>query len=69
MRRRGFSVCAMAALFATTAGAQTPTARTVAVAEVRRLESALADDSMEGRLTGSPGGARAASMNREIVSV
>jgi hypothetical protein len=32
----------------------------IAVAEVKRLESALADDSMEGRLTGSPGGARAA---------
>jgi hypothetical protein len=40
--------------------AQSPTTSSVSVAEVRRMESALADDSMEGRLTGSPGGARAA---------
>ena len=40
--------------------AQTEPQRTIGVAEVRRLESALADDSMEGRLTGAPGGARAA---------
>ena len=32
----------------------------VTAADVRRMESALADDSMEGRLTGTAGGARAA---------
>ncbi|MEO6210406.1 MAG: M20/M25/M40 family metallo-hydrolase [Gemmatimonadaceae bacterium] len=32
----------------------------VSAADIRRMESALADDSMEGRLTGTPGGARAA---------
>jgi Zn-dependent M28 family amino/carboxypeptidase len=40
--------------------AQSPAARTIAESEVRRMESALADDSMEGRLTGSAGGDRAA---------
>ncbi|MEP7086771.1 MAG: M20/M25/M40 family metallo-hydrolase [Gemmatimonadota bacterium] len=40
--------------------AQSGAAKTITEAEVRRLESALADDSMEGRLTGTPGGARAA---------
>ncbi len=40
--------------------AQSGAAPGVSSAAVRRLESALADDSMEGRLTGSPGGARAA---------
>jgi hypothetical protein len=40
--------------------AQSENQRAIGVAEVRRLESALADDSMEGRLTGAPGGARAA---------
>ena len=40
--------------------AQSGAAPSVSSAAVRRLESALADDSMEGRLTGSPGGARAA---------
>jgi hypothetical protein len=42
------------------ARAQAGAAPKVSSATVRRLESALADDSMEGRLTGSPGGARAA---------
>jgi hypothetical protein len=42
------------------ARAQAGVAPKVSSATVRRLESALADDSMEGRLTGSPGGARAA---------
>jgi hypothetical protein len=42
------------------ARAQAGVAPKVSRATVRRLESALADDSMEGRLTGSPGGARAA---------
>jgi hypothetical protein len=40
--------------------AQSSAAPKVSITQVRRLESALADDSMEGRLTGSPGGARAA---------
>lgn len=40
--------------------AQTDAQRTISVAEARRLESALADDSMEGRLTGARGGTRAA---------
>ncbi len=35
-------------------------AKAISQVEVRRLEAALADDSMEGRLTGAPGGARAA---------
>jgi Zn-dependent M28 family amino/carboxypeptidase len=41
-------------------GAQAKVTPAISAAEVRRLESALADDSMEGRLTGAPGGARAA---------
>ncbi|MBK5187392.1 MAG: M20/M25/M40 family metallo-hydrolase [Gemmatimonadaceae bacterium] len=45
---------------APTAPAQTSGPVRVTLGQVRRLESALADDSMEGRLTGSPGGARAA---------
>jgi hypothetical protein len=49
--------------------AQTNATRTIAVAEVRRLESALADDSMEGRLTGAPGGARAARFIAHEMSV
>ena len=40
--------------------AQSASGAKVSIAQVRRLESALADDSMEGRLTGSRGGARAA---------
>jgi hypothetical protein len=40
--------------------AQKTARRAVDAAEVRRLESALADDSMEGRLTGASGGTRAA---------
>ena len=40
--------------------AQAGAPKTIGVAEVRRLETALADDSMEGRLTGSPGGTRSA---------
>src|SRR6185437_12434962 len=40
--------------------AQSHAAGTVSGADVRRLESALADDSMQGRLTGTAGGARAA---------
>jgi Zn-dependent M28 family amino/carboxypeptidase len=40
--------------------AQSSGAPKVSIAEVRRLESALADDSMEGRLTGASGGTRAA---------
>jgi Zn-dependent M28 family amino/carboxypeptidase len=42
------------------ARAQSGALSKVRSAEVRRLESALADDSMEGRLTGSAGEARAA---------
>ena len=42
------------------APAQSAAAPRVSSGAVRRLESALADDSMEGRLTGSPGGTRAA---------
>ncbi|MBA2628116.1 MAG: M20/M25/M40 family metallo-hydrolase [Gemmatimonadales bacterium] len=37
-----------------------PTSRPASEADVRRLLSALADDSMAGRTTGSPGAARAA---------
>jgi len=51
---------ALLAIAATSSRAQSGTPPTIGVAEVRRLESALADDSMEGRLTGSPGGTRAA---------
>ena len=52
----------LAALAVTPAAlsAQSAAAPKVSIAEVRRLESALADDSMQGRLTGAPGGARAA---------
>ena len=59
---RGRLLGALAA-FAFASGAlraQSAAAPKVPIAQVRRLESALADDSMEGRLTGSRGGARAA---------
>lgn len=49
---------AIAMLFARGLSAQAP--GVVSQSDVRRLETALADDSMEGRLTGTPGGARAA---------
>lgn len=54
------SVIATLAITPLSARAQSGAVPTVRSAEVHRLESALADDSMEGRLTGSPGGARAA---------
>ncbi|MEO8563816.1 MAG: M20/M25/M40 family metallo-hydrolase [bacterium] len=49
---------AIAVLCARGLSGQAPAA--VGESEVRRLETALADDSMEGRLTGTAGGARAA---------
>jgi hypothetical protein len=49
-----------AVLLPAAAPAQSHLTTEVSAAVVRRLESALADDSMEGRLTGSPGGAKAA---------
>ena len=49
-----------AMLLPVAARAQSHPAPAVSAESVRRLESALADDSMEGRLTGSRGGARAA---------
>jgi len=60
MTRRCCLVVAAIALASLPALAQAGAARTISATEVHRLESALADDSMEGRLTGSPGGARAA---------
>lgn len=60
MMRRCCSVAAVLALAALSVHAQGGAARTIGAAEVHRLESALADDSMEGRLTGAPGGTRAA---------
>ncbi|MDQ2767941.1 MAG: M20/M25/M40 family metallo-hydrolase [Gemmatimonadota bacterium] len=60
MRRLCGSVLAALAFVSPPSFAQVGAPRTIAAAEVRRLESALADDSMEGRLTGAPGGARAA---------
>jgi len=47
-------------LVSTAALAQARPAPSVSGADVRRVEYALADDSMEGRLTGTEGGARAA---------
>jgi Zn-dependent M28 family amino/carboxypeptidase len=60
MIQRSISVIAAVMLAAPPSIAQSDAPRTIAATEVRRLESALADDSMEGRLTGSPGGSRAA---------
>jgi len=60
MMRRCCLVVAAMALASFPTLAQSGAGRTISAAEVRRLESALADDSMEGRLTGSRGGARAA---------
>ena len=59
---RAFVIATFAALAIApvTSRAQSGATAKVRSSEVRRLESALADDSMEGRLTGSPGGARAA---------
>ena len=59
MRRCCLEVAAIA-LASFSALAQSGAGKTISAAEVHRRESALADDSMEGRLTGSPGGARAA---------
>ena len=59
MRIQLLAAVLLAALTMPAASAQTP-ATAVSEAQVRRLESALADDSMQGRLTGSEGGARAA---------
>jgi Zn-dependent M28 family amino/carboxypeptidase len=56
--RRWFVVAAVT--MASRAVAQTAAPQAVSMSEVRRLEAALANDSMQGRLTGSPGGARAA---------
>jgi Zn-dependent M28 family amino/carboxypeptidase len=60
MRHRFAQALAALVFVASAAHAQADASRTIGVADVRRLESALADDSMEGRLTGSPGGMRAA---------
>jgi Zn-dependent M28 family amino/carboxypeptidase len=60
VRPRVFGVIAALAIVSPGVRAQAAAPPKVRIAEVRRLESALADDSMEGRLTGSPGGARAA---------
>src|SRR4051812_39192217 len=60
MRRNVFGVLVLLALCPLPALAQSVAAPVVPEAEVERLESALADDSMQGRLTGSSGGARAA---------
>jgi hypothetical protein len=60
VRRLVFGVIAALAIVSPGVRAQAAAPPKVRIAEVRRLESALADDSMEGRLTGSPGGARAA---------
>ena len=60
MRRCTLAALAALSVASQSSLAQSETQRTVGVAEVRRLESALADDSMEGRLTGAPGGARGA---------
>ena len=59
---REFVIGALAALVIApvSSRAQSAGPPKVSMAQVRRLESALADDSMEGRLTGSRGGARAA---------
>jgi Zn-dependent M28 family amino/carboxypeptidase len=56
----GFAPLAGVLLLAAHLFAQNPVSASVSQAAVRRLESALADDSMEGRLTGTRGGARAA---------
>jgi hypothetical protein len=60
MRRVCISLLAALAIASPPSRAQSGVPGIIGVAEVRRLESALADDSMEGRLTGSAGGARAA---------
>jgi Peptidase family M28 len=60
MIRRCYCLVAAMALASLPAHAQSGARRTISAAEVHRLEFALADDSMEGRLTGSAGGARAA---------
>jgi Zn-dependent M28 family amino/carboxypeptidase len=60
VRRLVFGAIAALAIVSPGVRAQAAAPPKVRIAEVRRLESALADDSMEGRLTGSPGGARAA---------
>ena len=59
---RHLVICALTALVIAPVSlrAQAAGVPRVRIAGVRRLESALADDSMEGRLTGSPGGTRAA---------
>lgn len=60
MRRHLIGMLATLAIATLPSRAQSAASRTIGRAEVHRLESALADDSMEGRLTGAPGGARAA---------
>jgi Zn-dependent M28 family amino/carboxypeptidase len=60
MRSLAIGALAVLAIAPVVLPAQSASAPKVAIAQVRRLESALADDSMEGRLTGSRGGARAA---------
>jgi hypothetical protein len=60
MRPLLIGMLAALAIAPLSARAQSGALSKVSSAEVHRLESALADDSMEGRLTGSPGGARAA---------
>ena len=60
MRFRSVVVLACVPFASVSVAAQGKATTPIGIAEVRRLESALADDSMEGRLTGAPGGARAA---------
>jgi acetylornithine deacetylase/succinyl-diaminopimelate desuccinylase-like protein len=60
MRRFVIGTVAVLAIAPAALRAQSAAAPKISSTQVRRLESALADDSMEGRLTGSRGGARAA---------
>jgi Zn-dependent M28 family amino/carboxypeptidase len=60
MRKLVLAALAALAVAPLSLRAQAAASPIVSIAQVRRLESALADDSMEGRLTGSRGGARAA---------
>jgi Zn-dependent M28 family amino/carboxypeptidase len=60
MRKLVLAALAALAVAPLSLRAQAAASPKVSIAQVRRLESALADDSMEGRLTGSRGGARAA---------
>ena len=57
---RSVLILALVPFACLSSASQAQTTSAIGVAEVRRLESALADDSMEGRLTGARGGTRAA---------